>query len=147
MWYENINSSNCVSDLMSLEMFSWKCRCSIFTHFASCVCHSTCGTLELPLYFCAERCWFEGAWCQLHSFCNISLAVNITVLTVRLMKEGSDINIPDFGRRNSSYFAVRGNNSQCIKTWFTNEHNFETSWIYKYDWIFIGHCTGSGTYN
>ena len=31
------------------------------------------------------------------TFPNISSAFNIIVSTVRLMKEGSDINIPDFG--------------------------------------------------
>ena len=36
------------------------------------------------------------------AFCNISLDFNKTVSTVRLMKEGSDVNITDFGT--ASYY-------------------------------------------
>jgi len=65
--------------------------------------------------------------CYVHSaaFVISNVCFNVNVSTVRLMKEGSSENIPDFGRGNASYFAVCDNNSQCVTTWCTIEHHFK----------------------
>ena len=50
------------------------------------------------------------------AFCNIQLAFNITLSTLRLMKEGSDVIILYFGKGTASYFAVC-DKSQCMTQW------------------------------
>jgi hypothetical protein len=65
----------------------------------------------------------EGADLKVHdvygaAFCNSQLAFNITLSTLRMMKEGSDVNIPYFGKETASYFAVC-DNFQCITKWHT----------------------------
>jgi hypothetical protein len=40
------------------------------------------------------------------AFGNRFLGFNVNVSTVRLMKEGSDVNIADFGKGTASYFSV-----------------------------------------
>ena len=46
------------------------------------------------------------------AFGNILFGFNVTVSTVVLMKEGSDVNIPDCGKGTALYFAVC-DNCQC----------------------------------
>jgi len=62
--------------------------------------------------------------CDVISFCNNYCACCITLCTLRLMKESSDVNILDFGQGTASNFAVCDNNSQCITTRCTIEYHF-----------------------
>jgi hypothetical protein len=57
----------------------------------------------------------------------------MTVSTVLLMKEGSGVNIPDFGKGTASYFAVCNNNSQYTAPCHTVDTILKFLGTYKYD--------------
>ena len=56
-------------------------------------------------------------------FTNVSSAFTKTVSTLRLMKEGSDINIPYFEQGTASHSTVC-DNCQCITMWCKIKQNF-----------------------
>jgi hypothetical protein len=90
------------------------------------VCATTlAGNLEFAFYFLQEVVHFKVYGVYGAAFLNISLAINKIVSTLRLMKQYSDVNIPDFKKGTASYFAVCDNNTQCITPWRTIKHYFQ----------------------
>ena len=56
------------------------------------------GKLEFASYFSQEFADLKAFDVDSAAFRNISLAFNKIVSTLRLVKEGLDVNIPDFGK-------------------------------------------------
>jgi hypothetical protein len=83
------------------------------------------GELELSLCFCIGKCCLEGNDVYGAAFGNILLAFNVTISTVSLMEEGSDVNIADCGRGTASHFAVCDNKCQYISHWCTITQHFK----------------------
>jgi hypothetical protein len=70
--------------------------------------------LEFALYFLKEIADLKTFDEDGAAFRNISLVFNKTVSTLRLMKEGLDVNIQYTVKETTSYIAVCHNTPQCI---------------------------------
>ena len=114
-----------------------------YLHTLPAVCATAlAGYLELALCLFTGRCLFEVVWCVWRSFCNISFDFSIILSTVRLMKEGWDVNITDFGKGNSLYYLFM---TKALNVFHPRVHLntiLKLSQNYKYAWIFNGYWTG-----
>ena len=119
MWYKPVNGSNTECDISQLMhapvfQFLWVVECldesaAAVSSSISCVFTAVCATVlaccfEMAICDFIRRCLFEGVWCLWRSFCNMSLYFNKTVSIFHLMREGSHVNVWDFGKGTASYF-------------------------------------------